>query len=446
MKKRIACLLLQNSLTPREQERLARSCAYLSPMIAIRPTNAVFLEVGAMHNLYSEECVSQQLLKLSRPFGSGSVAIAGSASRAYVLARYPHIMESEWPLEALFDLAATFGSDPELDKKITKMIESLAPLGIFNLHQLNQLPKQTLASRFGADALELIDRLRGTIDPPWPAFRAQEPISERAEIEGIEPGIEPLLFVMRGVLDKIMNRLAARAERAAALKIEFEMVRWNMGQMNKKIHGKVRTREWLLPLPVPQGSTSGVLPILRDYLARQLERRPLEAPLQAIRIEVLESTPGGGSQPHFFEKREQESESWQALIGRLCQELGPENVFQAQTQERYLPEIAWSRELPHALDRPQTRNTTRHFGRPSRLLKEPEALSKIGNLISHQNGTRWEVQEWLGPERISNEWWAAKETATKEFERDYFKVSTKSGELLWVYLNQAKLFLHGFFD
>lgn len=445
MKKRIACLLLQTPLSGRELEQLARSCAHLSPQIALRPTNAVFLEIGAMHNLYSEESVSDELLRLARPLGGGSVAVAGSASRAYVLARYPHVMETEWPLEALYDLATPFGADPELEKKITKMNESLHSLGISNVHQLNLLPKPTLASRFGAEALELIGRLRGTMDPPWPAFRVQEAIAERIEIEGIEPGIEPLLFVLRGVLDKIMNRLATRSERASVLKIEFEMVRWNTGRMS----GKFKTREWTLPLPVAQGSSSGVLPILRDYLSQQFQKRPLEAPLQAIRIEVLESTPGGGSQPHFFEKREQEGESWQALIGRLIHELGAENVFQARAQERYLPENAWSRELPHPLDKPASQTKTRRFSRPSRLLKKPEPLSRVGNLISHPNGSQWHACKWLGPERISTEWWSGTHSDAPQ-ERDYFKLVTQSGEILWVYLDPesklGKLYLHGFFD
>ena len=90
--------------------------------------------------------------------------------------------------------------------------------------------------------------------------------------------------------------------------------------------------------------------------------------------------------------------------------------------------------------------------RPSRLLKRPLRLSLVGDWIIADDRKvpvdgRWQTLEWVGPERISGEWWERMNSNSSGFDRDYYKVTSLNGEQLWVYQTpQNEFYLHGYFD
>jgi hypothetical protein len=99
--------------------------------------------------------------------------------------------------------------------------------------------------------------------------------------------------------------------------------------------------------------------------------------------------------------------------------------------ERHLPEKAFAKTLEKrrnlkstpALELPK---------RPLRLLQSPELLQRSGSTLVHpRHGKRWNVLRWEGPERISGEWWSS------AFSRDYYRVMTDQGELLWIYVSSV---------
>ena len=77
------------------------------------------------------------------------------------------------------------------------------------------------------------------------------------------------------------------------------------------------------------------------------------------------------------------------------------------------------------------------------LLPRPAPLP---DLPAHERerwlGTRGAVTRMLGPDRIATGWW--KEPAR----RDYYFVETKTGEVLWIFLDRTsrRWFLHGIVD
>jgi protein ImuB len=174
---------------------------------------------------------------------------------------------------------------------------------------------------------------------------------------------------------------------------------------------------------------------------------------------VLETVPGYGAQRDFFNRKEEEAELWDSLVGRLSHRLGKERVFVAQPVDRYLPEEAWVRRLElerGLLSGCATRGTSAlqpvfvRPERPSRLLEEPLPLQRVGALLRNPStGHRWRILDWDGPERLSGEWW--KSDSLDGFHRDYYQVKTESGERLWVFVcrspeGNARVHLHGYFD
>ncbi|HEX4923263.1 MAG TPA: hypothetical protein VFV50_04225 [Bdellovibrionales bacterium] len=364
----------------------------------------------------------------------------------------------------------------------------LHKLGLQNLGDFAKLPLAGLASRFGEEALTAYKVLNEGFEPPWPPLVLPEKVVEEEDLESRElfvpvETLEPLLFLLRALVDRVVARLHGRNERAVSVQLDFESHRSALGSALQ-----IHKREWEFGFPVPQKSFNTIFPILKEKLFFDLQRRPLEAPVTLMRLSILETAPGSARQRDFFHNREHEQEVWSSLVARLCQKLGEEHVFGAEVLSRHRPESAWRGHLsepargdpqergdPQAPDGPRTGPDMRagsgaravaraglgagpaaeagtvtpvNFAlaglpnRPTRLLSKPRLLDQDGDWLSDfELRKRWKVIDWDGPERISGEWWSE-----HKFERDYYRVLTDNGEQLWLFLAKEGVYLHGFFD
>lgn len=448
---RYACFLVTQGLERAGSQELrlfAEACFRFTSQIALRPGEAVFLEIGRSSRLFSEAGFRRRLERLARAFGlQGRIAIADDPPTALALARFPSCSgKRDLPLEALRDYAHPFFGDSDVLKKVARAIEIFRALGMRRIGDFLAIPPSGMASRFGREAVEFSARVHGTLQTAWPEFRPIEKVLERKAIESPE-GLEALLFTIKELLDRCFARLFGRGERASVVSVSFTLENWSTL--------KSRTRQWRLELPLPQGSAAGVLPILRERMDRDLERERLVAPVEAVSVEITETVPGRGGQHDFFSKREQEEEAWNALASRLSDRLGKDRVFVALPAERYLPEKAWVRGL-QGLSAGGASDAalapTLIAERPTRLLGRPEPLRKIESALFTSDGRKWRALSWDGPERLSGEWWKPEWPWLEGFSRDYYRVRTEKGEQLWVFAvrklpgTEPELYLHGFFD
>lgn len=477
---RIACLRFGASGAPmdeKDQFALAEACLRFSPRISLRPGEAVFIEIGGSRGLFSEKSFSERALALARRFrraGAGGVvavpgpgiagaapcvaiataaprvAIANDAPTALALAREGAARREQLSLAALHAYASPFAHDPDAYRKVEKALALLENLGVRTLGEFLALPHASLASRFGRELVDLASRAHGLLPVAWPGFRPEERVSERSDPGAAGVGnpesIEALLFLFRAILDRAMARLRGRCERASVIRVGFELEKWS---------GSEERREWLVEFPVPQGSVTGIIPILRDQLFRRFEREPLTAPVQAVWVDVLETAPGRGAQRDFFSRKEEEDEALGSLFARLAQKIGKDGPFVARALDRYLPEQGYERAVsagPGAGSASAAAGLAAFPERPARLLRRPEPVRVFGSepgerVLSHRS-RRWRVVSVEGPERLSGEWWA--NAAAGGFDRDYYRLTVESGEKLWVFVDRAgkgdALFLHGYFD
>lgn len=477
---RVACVYF-NGTAP--VSAFAEACYRFSPEIAIRDEEAVFIEIGKSRKLFREESLVLRLSSLAARFNCRArIAIADDAPTALAMARLNCADARKLPLEALSDYASPFRpfrNDPDLSRRVDELIKVLRMLGLATIGDFATLPPGTLASRFGKTGMELSFMIRQGLSAPWPRFTPAEKIEAKADLDDggmIRPcaTLDPLLFIAKGLIDPCMARLRGRGLRASAVELEFVLENYSTV--------KERRRKWRFDLPAPQGSVSGLMPILRDRLSYDLGQRSLPAPVVQVEFRVLETAPGHGAQRDFFTREELEAEEWDALVGRLGAKLGKERTFVARPVNRHLPERSWTRALQALAGLSYSRAGSRSEAmrtfsatllrdelpeRPSRLLKTPQPLTRNGDVLLHaeKRARRWHIVEWQGPERLSGEWWLGPEH--KGFSRDYYKVVTSSGEKLWVFASPAAqwrladsgdpevmepgpqaaaFYLHGYFD
>jgi protein ImuB len=436
-KHRVVCLYLYNHQKKETIEALAEACFRFTPQIAVRRSQeeaAIYLEIGGCSQLYSEQLLKMKLTTLAKRFGLLSrISMGDSAGEAFAMARNPNYFHLEdLLLDALLDFLTPFGVDPDSEKKIVQAIQVLKTLGLKNVGEFAAIPPRTLASRFGKEAVELSARVRKQLELAWPGFHPSALIVEKSTVENSE-NLEALGFVIKGLVDRVIARLHGRSERVSILQLDLELVRWGRRKDHECEGAKAAKREIRLELPIPQGSTYGLFPIIQEHLSRHLQNHPLMAPVDSMAIQVLEAVPSRGAQKDFFSRKEEESEIWDSLVARLSLKIGAGKVFTAAPVKRYLPEKAYTRSLKKLPIDAYLSPLWPH--RPTRILKHPKPVEPEG----------WTTLD--GPERLSGEWW---NSSYEGFFRDYYRVKTISGEQLWVFVNRKSseraFYLHGYFD
>ncbi len=487
----VFCLVLTSQGQSQDQvarlQAFAESLLRFTPKVSVRASrgegpNAVFMEVS--HWFQKEGAVFQKVLHslqlrilalASKHALDVRFGMASSATMAYLRARgwtdtgsQPSgALTSGYPLEALADCLDPFALlNPTnaliVHQQIADLIQRLSRLGIRTLYEFLRLPSSGLSSRFGREIFQLHERLRGSLpmDPPWPKF---VPVEKPEEQEWLADGGMPIShalsehlgFSLKRLCDQLFARLRGRGERLGLLKVtlECESVEGEAGK-------KLRTREIELGFALPQGSSQGMGPLLREKLEAEFRREPLPGPVAGLKVTAEETLPSVHAQKDLFkEGYEEQRERFEGGMNRLLQRMGGKHVFQARREARHFPEAAWKKEkiAVHAgTSRKIIPLTTRPLEapRPTRILGAPVALACRGNTLSsaEPGGGIWQIRSIEGPERLSPEWWAGFRAG-----RDYFRVSTVQGEKLWVFREHARpaaggetpdtqYFLHGFFD
>jgi hypothetical protein len=450
---RILCVHLPTA-SAAQARAVAEACLRFSSQVALRAgqsgPSAVFLEAGRSGWLYAPEGlaarvqVAAQRLGVPRPWHLGW---GENAAEAYAQARWGSAVlgTGSLPLDALQAYASPFIEHAEAEQAVLVFVHAFRQLGLRDLASFLALPLRSLETRFGKQASLLRSRVAGQWDMAWPRFEPAACVEELADTrqvetqDGISAG-EALFFHLKSLCDRISARLGGRGLRAGGLHLSLGTQRLGSRAL--------LWRDIDVALPVPQGGALGLLRVLRERVDGEWRLRPLAGAITQARLSVSSSAPGLGSQRHLWDKKEEEAEAWAALINRLRQRLGEDEVFLGELVQRYLPERAWKRRAPGTLPalNPTPPAVEGGVPRPTRLLPQALPLLREGNLLAHApTQRRWHVLGWEGPERLSGEWWDQPDGL--RFARDYFRVSTREGESLWVYTAEGgKVWWQGVFD
>lgn len=334
--------------------------------------------------------------------------------------------------------------------------ETFRALGLRKVSDLTAHAREELEARFGPDGARAHRLACGEDARAFRAFRSEALPEASLALEPPAEGLEPLLFVLRHLLARVCDDLS-RIGRAAA-RIEIGMTPEGGGRSTAMVSPARPTRR--------EG-------LLHDLCRAALERAVeggvrLTAPVAELSIRVLAVAAPDTRQGDLFVTEWRDPMAAAAALSRLRARLGENG-------------IVWP--APRADRRPETRNAWRPVemriaagvtatgpiagpvvepaeaaaGHATpvalpgvlRLLPEPvpvQVKTGAGRLLEVNGaGSAREIAAAEGPERLSGDWWK------DPYRREYFRVCTVEGELLWLYREvrrsgELRWWLHGWWD
>ena len=198
--------------------------------------------------------------------------------------------------------------------------QTLARWGIRRLGELARLDIRAVGSRLGARAVELIRIARGECRTPLIARRAAENFAEAVELEWGVDSLEAMGFVMRAMIERVVERLQLRGMAAGEIALALEL------------DGRRRdVRRVALPAPTNEARTLLALILLN------LESAPPAAAVEAIRITVEPRAPRA-AQADMFAPPCPAPERLHVTLARLAALCGPGKVGTLMPRNSHLPD------------------------------------------------------------------------------------------------------------
>ncbi|MBI3408394.1 MAG: DNA polymerase Y family protein [Planctomycetes bacterium] len=452
--------------------QLATWAERYSPIVALeegpRP-ESLFLDItGCAACFHGEDRLGQQALDELRAQGwHARSAIAGTMNAAWALAHY-----QDWRAGSVSDRRNSDGLPPVANapgspckslpiaalRLPDETIQILADLGIERIGQLVELPRPSIADRFGALVVERLDQMFGQLPESIVPHRSLPDVEASCSFEYPVERHEAVCRALEKLLEQIEEMLQKRHvgarclecwlyhETAAPLRIEVGLFR--PGRAARYLGKLLRTR---------------------------LEQIRLEEAVTGLRLRVPIVETIAEHQLDLFESDEAPSvHALPALIDQLTSHLGRDAVTFATLVADHQPEYAcrfepavfsypFSREptasadgmprrpgIPPTLAVGSRLNSGGYFGRrPLRVLPAPapiEVMSVIPGgapLVIRRGAEKHAVERSWGPERIETGWWRG-----QDIQRDYYVIETEEGTRFWIFrrLDDGRWFLHGCFD
>ncbi len=389
---------------------------------------AVYLDASGLESLFrSETGIATALVTRAAALDLGATAgVASSRTLAHLVARRAALRDGpgatgvlprEREREFLSPLAVDW-----LDPGDT-LAETLTRFGIHRLGDLFALPRPALASRLGPALLERIDRLRGTRGELPLRAPASTRFEESCDLESPIDNLEPFLFVLRGMLSRLLARLALRHLACDELTLQLDLS--GGGRQQRR-----------LALAAP----STDLRVLLRRLQQALESAPPEAPLEFVALSTA-GAPARHDQLDLFRPAGPAPAALDALLAELESLCGNDRVGAPSLPDDPRPgafavapfEIGeqragdWADSARlHLADRPE--RGTPWLG--LRALRPPV----VARVRLRQGRPAWvqsavargEVLRCAGPWRATGGWWSP----DQRFAYDSYDVATADGLLI----------------
>jgi protein ImuB len=428
---------------------LAEALLRCGPSFQLAAPDGLWLDAVAAHLFGGEEGLCQVVLEVCASVGyQGKVAVSSDAFGSRALARFGKDRQRCVPEDQLPRALAPLPLGA-LEGNAQPLQEPLRSLGLTTLAQVAALPPGAVAARLGAQGLWAQRLCSGQDDTPFVPEPLAEVLAERLELDWPAETMEPLLFALKTLVDRLCARLCGRSQAA---------VRLGLGLRLEAGEGKQ------VPLILARPSSQARL--LLDLLRHRLSELTLDGAVVGLELVVEEACEDRKQQLALGDAPVGDA-ALEVVLSRLATALGEQALFSAALVEEHRPEGAC---VPAAFRPPPreqglvqqaTAGQVRAGGlpcvppeledlltsRPSRLLKQPAALEadvgQGGQLCAARLlGRRRRVEALCGPERLCGGWWEG------GFARDYYKVHFEGLGPAWIFRDEknGRFYLHGLFD
>jgi len=208
----------------------------------------------------------------------------------------------------------------ECAKETERILSILHQWGIDTLGQLAALPRDDLAARLGARAVELWERANGQAERILKLVSPPESFIESFEFENEIETIEPLLFILRRFLQQLATRLNA-------IYLVAKTIRLRLTFADKSGY------ERIFKIPQPTNNED----ILFRMLHTHLENFTSKHPIMAVELEA-EPSRSVRQQLGLFETALRDPMQLHETLARLVGLLGADHVGTPVLEETHRPD------------------------------------------------------------------------------------------------------------
>jgi len=379
---------------------------------------AVYVDARGITSLFhSEAGFAGALIARAESLGLPAVvAIASSRGVAHIAARRCTGTPGATEVLPPGDEAAFLAPLPiDLLNPEEELAEALTRFGIHRVRDLTRIPERALVTRLGGRVRKLLTLARGEESAPPIPTPSRTRFEESADLEAPVSHLEPFLFVLRGMISRLVARLECRALACGDLDLDLDL---EGGQRDARRIGVASPT--LDPL------------VLVRLAALSLESRPPLAPIESASLATAGS-PVRGDQLDFFRP----AGPAPAMLSRTLTELealcGPGRIGAPVVSDSHRPDAyAMATFAPSSGAGSLVRDVDAH-AEPTRgslavrALRPPipaQVQASIGSpewiRSALANG---EVIRCAGPWRTTGGWWSREE----RFAFDHFDVQTSDG-------------------
>ncbi len=346
----------------------------------------------------------------------------------------------------------------------TELRETLVTLGLRTAGAFARLDPLEVERRWGSDGLSAWRLARGDDARRATLARADDPRAVTHDLATSTSSMEPVLFLVRAALDRLVRTLAAEGRAVSAVAITLtleapeETVLTGAGAMPTTMApGRRITREARPARPVARAAA------LFERCRALLDTWVLDAPIRAVEVRIADSAPSMAEQGDLLAPAWRDPAAAEAALARLRATLGAGSVVRPVRRDSHAPERAGAWEEVEAaelrvptLDVAATMRDTGGSGAggdagqrvlAARLLESPEPITITTDkrgvpLLMFWRGRRIALVRAHGPERLSGEWWQA-----VPFAREYWRCeSDELGQDLLLYRDSGGWRLQGWYD
>ena len=435
---RAVCAALEVRVASPALERAARD-ALLDAALSVAPraelaprgTGAwlaevrVFADAGGVAALHrSEAGFAAALAARARALGlPATVAVAGSRGSATLAARH---LAAELPARLRVEGGAVRVLSPAEEKSFLASLpvalldpddalaEALLRFGIRRVGELARLPRAALATRLGSAALPLLALAHGEPDALPIVAPREGRLEEALDLEWAVDRLEPLAFVLRGLLARLLVRLAAR--RLACGELDLVLGLAGGGRDARRIG-----------VAAPSLDPRGLLGLVR----LSLEARPPAAPVEHVAL-ATEGRPLRPGQLDLFRATGLAPDALGRLLAELAALCGEDRVGTPAVADDWRPGAFSLRpfEAPAAMEAAAPATTGGPAVLALRALRPPLS-AEVRSLHGRPERLRsavanGHVLQAAGPWRTSGAWWSREE----RFAYDHYDVQTSDGSVV----------------
>lgn len=391
-----------------------------SPRVESRGGGIVFLDLDGLAALFgSEQHLATLIAARTRRIGlEAAVGIASTRASAVLAARCGEGVEILSPRDERERLAplpvSLLDPSPELATALERW-------GIRTLGDLVRLPGRALGQHLGAEGLALWRKARGEDDAPFTSHARSLRFEEAVDCEYAIDSFEPLSFLLRAALERLVARLDIRGLRAGDLELVLRLA-----------GGGSESR--VVRVAAPTHETKVLLALMRVNVESHPPRGAIESfrlgavPERLRPVELDLFAPAGPS-----------PEALDAALARLVAIAGNDRVGRPVAADSHRPEaFALDRFAPSPATPPAGGNghSTPPFSPLALRAFRPPAPIQVVSDRARPDFVQGEgaaliggrVVTLAGPWRLAGEWWSSEPLA-----RDYYDVELTDGCVYRIY-------------